>query len=156
MHAGASQATGADIDSFAAAAIKHNARANGRRVTVVRRDVLDEEPPDVEVILAGDCWYEARLARRVLPWLQRARDRGIDVLVGDPGRRYLPVDELVELASYDVRTTTELEDLERTQGRVYALRPARADTEPARGGSGSGRSSEDSPPLVHDSWAVTT
>jgi len=124
MQAGASEAIGADIDSFAAAAIRLNARANGRRLTVVQRDVLDEEPPDVEVILAGDCWYEARLARRVLPWLQRARDRGIDVLVGDPGRRYLPVDELVEIASYDVRTTTELEDLERTQGRVYALRPS--------------------------------
>ena len=80
--------------------------------------------PDVDVILAGDCWYEARLARRVLPWLQRARDRGIDVLVGDPGRRYLPTHELVELATYDVRTTTELEDLERRQGRVYALWPA--------------------------------
>jgi predicted nicotinamide N-methyase len=124
MHAGAAEATGADIDAFAAAAIGINARANGRRVTVVRRDVLDDEPPDVDVILAGDCWYEARLARRVLPWLQRARDRDIDVLVGDPGRRYLPTHELVELATYDVRTTTELEDLERRQGRVYALRAA--------------------------------
>jgi len=124
MHAGAAQATGADIDAFAAAAIELNARANGRRVTVVCRDVLDEDPPDVDVILAGDCWYEAHLAGRVLPWLQRARGRGIDVLVGDPGRRYLPTEELVELASYDVRTTTELEDLERKQGWVYAVRSA--------------------------------
>lgn len=122
MRAGAAEATAADIDAFAAAAIEINARANGRRVTVVRRDVLDEEPPAADLILAGDCFYEAGLARLVLPWLQRARDRGIDVLVGDPGRRYLPTDELVELASYDVRTTTELEDLERKQGRVYALR----------------------------------
>jgi predicted nicotinamide N-methyase len=123
MLAGAAEATGADIDSFAAAAIELNARANGRRVSVVRRDVLDEEPPAVDVILAGDCWYDARLAGRVLPWLQRARDRGIGVLIGDPGRRYLPTDALVELASYEVRTTTELEDLERKQGHVYALRP---------------------------------
>jgi predicted nicotinamide N-methyase len=126
IHAGATEATGADIDAFAAAAIELNARANRCRVSVVRRDVLDEKPPDVDLILAGDCWYDARLAERVLPWLQRARDRGIDVLVGDPGRRYLPTDQLVELASYDVRTTTELEDLERKQGRVYALRPASA------------------------------
>jgi predicted nicotinamide N-methyase len=124
MYVGASAATGADIDPFAAAAIEINTRANGRRVTVVRRDVLDEEPPDVDLILAGDCWYDARLAERVLPWLHRARDRRIEILVGDPGRRYLPTDELVELASYNVRTTTELEDLERRQGRVYALRPA--------------------------------
>jgi predicted nicotinamide N-methyase len=93
-------------------------------VTAVRRDVLDEEPPDADVVLAGDCWYEAGFAGRVLPWLQRARDRGIDVLVGDPGRRYLPTDELVELASYDVRTTTELEDLALKRGAVYALRSA--------------------------------
>ena len=43
--------------------------------------------------------------------------------MGDPGRRYLPVDELVELARYEVRTTTELEDLERKDGRVYTLAP---------------------------------
>ena len=84
--------------------------------------MLDDEPPDVDVVLAGDCWYEAGLAERVLPWLRRARAAGIDVLVGDPGRRYLPADDLVELAAYDVRTTTELEDLERKQGRVYRLR----------------------------------
>jgi len=124
MHVGAAGATAADIDPFAATAIELNARANGYRMTVIRRDVLDEDPPDVDVILAGDWSYEARLAGRVLPWLQQARDRGIDVLVGDPGRRYLPSDELVELASYEVRTTSELEDLELTQGRVYALRPS--------------------------------
>jgi predicted nicotinamide N-methyase len=76
------------------------------------------------VILAGDCWYDARLAERVLPWLRRANDRGIRVVVGDPGRRYLPTDELHELAAYDVRTTTELEDLALKRGYVYAWRSA--------------------------------
>jgi predicted nicotinamide N-methyase len=121
--AGAAVAIGADIDPLAAAAIELNARANRQRVAVLRRDVLDDEPPEADVILAGDCWYEEGLAARVLPWLRRASDRGIDVLVGDPGRRYLPVEKLVELASYEVRTTTELEDLERKQGHVFALRP---------------------------------
>jgi predicted nicotinamide N-methyase len=123
MHAGASTASGADIDAFAATAIELNARANGRRVSAVRRDVLDENPPDVDIILAGDCWYDERLAQRVLQWLYRARALGIDVLTGDPGHRYLPDDEMVELAAYDVRTTTELEDRDRTGSRVYALRP---------------------------------
>jgi predicted nicotinamide N-methyase len=125
MRAGATEASGADIDAFAAAAIGLNARANGARVTVLRRDVLDREPPGAEVILAGDCWYDARLAERVLPWLRRAREHGIDVLIGDPGRRYLPTAELVELARYDVRTTTELEDMDHKDGRVYRLRPPR-------------------------------
>jgi predicted nicotinamide N-methyase len=124
MQAGATEATGADIDAFAAAAIELNARANRQRVTVVQGDVLDDEPPDADIVLAGDCWYDAGLAARVLPWLRRARDREIDVLVGDPGRRFLPADELVELATYEVRTTTELEDLHLTQARVYGLRPA--------------------------------
>jgi predicted nicotinamide N-methyase len=124
MLAGAMETTAADIEPFAAAAIELNARANGCRVAVVRRDVLDEQPPDVDVVLAGDWAYEARLAERVKPWLRRARAGGIDVLVGDPGRRYLPVDELVELASYELRTTTELEDLDLTTVRVYALREA--------------------------------
>jgi predicted nicotinamide N-methyase len=122
MRAGAADASGTDIDPFALAAIRLNARANACRVTVIGRDVLDEPPPEADVILAGDCWYDADLAQRVLPWLQRARDRGIEVLVGDPGRAHLPVDDLMELASFEVRTTSELEDLHRTEARVYGLR----------------------------------
>jgi predicted nicotinamide N-methyase len=122
LRAGASEATGIDIDAFAVAAINLNARANGVRVSTVRRDVLDEDPPDADVVLAADCWYEAGLAARVLPWLRSARDRGADVLVGDPGRRYLPTDDLEEIACYGVRTTTELEDLDRKDARVYRLR----------------------------------
>ena len=122
MLAGASHATAADIDPFAAAAIPLNARANGTRVSVIGRDVLDEDPPDVDVVLAGDCWYEAGLAERATAWLRRVRAAGIEVVLGDPGRRYLPVNSLVELARYDVRTTTVLEDLEKKHGFVYALR----------------------------------
>ena len=121
LEAGASTATGVDIDRFAAAAIDVNARANGRRVAVVRRDVLDEDAPDADVILAGDWSYEAGLAERMLPWLRRAQASGIEIIVGDPGRRYLPTDALRELARFDVRTTTELEDLDHQDGRVYAL-----------------------------------
>jgi len=127
MLVGASAAVGADIDPFAAAAIALNARANDRRVAVVRRDVLDDEPPQVDVVLAADCWYEALLADRVMPWLRRAHERGIDVLVGDPGRRYLPVGDLVELAAYEVRTTTALEDMDRKRAAVFALAPAGRD-----------------------------
>ncbi len=119
---GASDVTAADVDSFAAAAIRLNAAVNGCRIGVVYRDILDEEPPDTDVLIAADCWYEGRLAERVLPWLQRARDRGIEVLVGDPNRDYLPASHLVELARYQVRTTSELDDLAKTNGWVYALR----------------------------------
>jgi predicted nicotinamide N-methyase len=119
--AGASSVTAVDIDRFAVAAAELNARANHTPISVVRRDVLDDEPPDADVVLAGDTWYEGGLATRVLPWLRRARDAGLDVIVGDPKRHYLPTAELVELARYDVRTTTELEDLDQKVGYVYRL-----------------------------------
>ncbi len=122
MRTGAASAAAADVDRFAAAAIALNAHANRRRVAVIHGDVLDDEPPDADVILAGDCWYEASLAARVRPWLRRAGESGIDVLVGDPRRRYLPEDDLVEIAAYDVRTTTELEDLAVKRGSVFTLR----------------------------------
>jgi predicted nicotinamide N-methyase len=129
--AGAAAVTAADIDPIAVAAIKLNARANGCRIAVTARDVLDETPPDVDVVLAGDCWYEAGLAARVTPWLHRVNAHGTDVLAGDPGRRYFPIDALRELAVYEVRTTTELEDLEYKVARVYAMREPATEAESA-------------------------
>ncbi len=119
--AGAAHVNAIDIDPFAAAAIALNARANGCRIEVTRRDALAERAPEVDVLLAGDCWYEAELAGRVLPWLREARIHGIEVLVGDPGRAYLPTAALVEVAAYDVRTTSDVEDLRFTTAKVYRL-----------------------------------
>jgi predicted nicotinamide N-methyase len=121
MRAGAAEAVAVDIDPRGVAAIRINARANDCRVTAIEREALAEPPPDTDIILAADCWYEAPLADRVLPWLRRSRSAGVDVLIGDPGRRYLPLNELVELATYDVRTTTELEDLDHNRAKVYAF-----------------------------------
>jgi predicted nicotinamide N-methyase len=119
--AGASSVTGADIDPFAEAALARNARENGVRIAFTARDLLDDEPPDVDVLLAGDTWYEGPLAERVLPWLQAAARRGTRVLVGDPGRRYLPAGRLVPLATYEVRTTTRLEDHDVVRATVFTL-----------------------------------
>ena len=124
LQAGAAGVTANDIDPFAEAAVRLNARANQVRVDFVRGDLLDDAPPEADVVLAGDCWDEATLAQRVTPWLRRAVAQGSRVLIGDPGRRYLPTSELVELAVFEVRTTTELEDLVLKQGRVFELKPA--------------------------------
>jgi predicted nicotinamide N-methyase len=122
VRAGAEVAA-ADIDPFAEAAVGLNARANGVHLDFIGRDLLDEEPPDVEVLLAADTWYESPFAGLVLPWLRAASDRGIRVLVGDPGRRYLPTESLVRVAAYDVETTTQLEDRAVVRGRVFTLAP---------------------------------
>jgi predicted nicotinamide N-methyase len=121
MRLGAAKSSGIDIDPFAEAAVALNARANGVKVGFIGRDVLDDDPPDADVLLAGDTWYESPLAERVLPWLRRVAARGTRVLVGDPGRRYLPADDFVALATYDVHTTTQLEDREVLPARVFTL-----------------------------------
>jgi predicted nicotinamide N-methyase len=124
---GAIDVTAIDVDPFAVEAVRLNARANRVRLDVGGRDVLDEPPPAVDVVLAGDCWYEAGLADRVSAWLTAAADGGSEVLVGDPGRRYLTLPGLDEVATYEVRTTTELEDLAQKTARVHRLvRPDRA------------------------------
>ena len=133
--AGAAHVRAVDIDPFAEAAVALNARANHVHVTYATRDLLDEPPPAVDVLLAADTWYEGPLAERVLPWLQTAAAAGTRVLVGDPGRKYLPPAAdagLVELAASPVRTTTTLEDREIVHGRVFVLSPQGPDHEEQR------------------------
>jgi predicted nicotinamide N-methyase len=120
--AGAARVIASEIDPIATAAIGLNARGNGVRVAISRHDLLEGEIPDnVDVILAGDLWYESGLAARVTAWLLRASGTGITVLVGDPGRRYLPSELLDPIAHYGVRTTTELEDMALKTAGVYRL-----------------------------------
>ena len=120
VRAGASDVTAADTDSMAEAAIRRNARLNYARVRFVGQDLLLGEPPDVDVVLAGDVCYDKDMTAAVLPWLRRASDRGACVLLGDPGRTYLPRD-VVPLASYDMPTTRDLEGVTSRNVGVYAL-----------------------------------
>ena len=120
---GATSVVAADTDPLATAAIELNARPNGVRVTVVRRDLLSGPPPGVDVVLAGDVCYQAPMAGRVLPWLEAAAQDGARILLGDPGRAYLP-SGLELVARYDVRTSRELEDAPRKPSAVYAISAA--------------------------------
>ncbi len=123
MRAGALSAIAADIDGFSGAAVALNARANGVTVFFTDRDLLDANPPDVDLILAGDICYERPLAARILAWLRIAHERGTRVLIGDPGRAYLPRRGLVRLAEYEVPTTRELEDTVVKRAGVYTFCP---------------------------------
>ena len=63
------------VDVFALAAIGLDVRANGYRVNVAGRDVLDGHRP-MPTWSGRQLWFDAELARSVLPWLERARHRG--------------------------------------------------------------------------------
>jgi predicted nicotinamide N-methyase len=119
--AGAASVSASDVDPYAIAAIELNARANHCRLDAHRQDAYAADPPDADIVLAGDTWYDADLASRALPWLHRVRAAGLDVIVADPGRSHLPREALVELTSYPVRTTSDLEDLGFRRAAVYRL-----------------------------------
>jgi predicted nicotinamide N-methyase len=121
MKAGATSALASDIDPFCEAAVALNAEANGVEVAFTIRDLLEDDAPDVDVILAGDICYEWPLASRVREWLEAAHHRGVRVLLGDPGRAYLPREGLLRLAHYEVQTTRELEDQEVRSTGVFTF-----------------------------------
>ena len=124
MQAGAASVLCADIDPFCGAAVTLNAEANGVTLGFTDADLLDAPPPDVDVICAGDVFYEQPMADRVLAWLTEAAGRGTRVLVGDPLRTYFPKSGFDLLAEYAVPTTRELEDDAVKRTRVWTLTPA--------------------------------
>ncbi len=120
MKAGGRSVEAADIDGFAIAAIGLNAQANGVMVNVVADDLLAAPSSrGWDVVLAGDIFYERDTADRALAFLRDARARGADVLIGDPGRTYLPRERLKKLAEYNVPVTRELEDAEIKRTTVW-------------------------------------
>jgi len=103
--AGAARVVASEIDPFGHAAIAVNAEANGVAPVTVVGDVLGERPPSVDVVLAGDVCYDREMSERVLPWVEAARAQGAEVLLGDPGRPYVPAARLERVATFDVPDT---------------------------------------------------
>jgi predicted nicotinamide N-methyase len=117
--AGAAPVTANDVDPLSLAAAEANAAANGVELRTVEADLLDTVP-EQRVILAGDVFYSSAMAGRVLPFLRRAADGGALVLVGDPGRAYLPAGLLRE-ATYEVPVTESLEGMPVRTTTVWRL-----------------------------------
>jgi predicted nicotinamide N-methyase len=121
MQAGAASALAVDIDAFAAHAAELNAALNGVRVHTSSDDPLGRAT-DADVILVGDLFYDRDLSPRVLAWLIEQQAAGKAVLIGDPGRTYLPRDKLEQIAAYDIPVTRALEDAEVKRAAVWRLR----------------------------------
>ncbi len=129
--AGAAPVTPSETDPLAVAAITLNARVNRVRLEPVLGDLLDAPgPPGVapadaapaDVVLAGDAFYDRAMAGLMLPFLERARQAGALVLVGDPGRAYLPRDRFEQVTTYDVPVERVIEDTEVKTTTVWRLR----------------------------------
>ena len=118
--AGAARVEAADIDGFALAAMDLNAAANGVTIEPVGVDQIGTDR-GWHTVLAGDICYERTLAERVMTWLASLAARGAVVLIGDPGRSYLPKQRLTHLATYQVPVTRELEDRDIKATSVWRL-----------------------------------
>jgi predicted nicotinamide N-methyase len=108
--AGADPVLAAEIDPFATAAIAANAALNEAEVATTTRDLVGTGQTRWEIVTAGDVCYERAMADRVISWLRALAGRGALVLLGDPGRAYLPAAGLRQRARYRVPTSRELED----------------------------------------------
>ncbi|WP_419829568.1 class I SAM-dependent methyltransferase [Methylobacterium sp.] len=120
--AGARHVVASDLDPFAVAAIGINAAANGvaGRIAPVSADLLGTRP-EADLVLAADVFYERDLAQAVTAWLIDLQAGGVTVLIGDPGRTYLPRERLECLATYAVPVSRALEDAEIKQSHVWRL-----------------------------------
>jgi predicted nicotinamide N-methyase len=128
--AGAASVVASDTDARARTAIALNAADNGVTLEVVG-DVVgpvdSDEPDDVEldvdVVLAGDVFYEQPMARFMERFCDEAVAAGVDVLVGDPGREYLPRRRCTALAVHEVSGTADLEGAPTTRATVWRFDP---------------------------------
>lgn len=119
--AGAAHVLAADIDPWAAHAVQLNADANEVSVAFNGSDLVDT-PVACEVVLAGDVFYDRDFAATLVRWFGKLVESGVDVIVGDPGRYYLPKDRLECLASYEVPVTRALEDSEVKRTTVWRFK----------------------------------
>jgi predicted nicotinamide N-methyase len=116
--AGAAQVTCIDIDSYAEAAAGLNADLNSVEIEL-RTDNLVGNIPDVDVILAGDVFYDRSFAAELLPWFETCAQAGIDIYIGDPSRSYFPKSGFALLETYEVPVTRALEDAEIKRTTVW-------------------------------------
>jgi predicted nicotinamide N-methyase len=121
--AGAKSVLAADVDPYAVAATGLNAEVNGVEVETVLGDLTAGAPPAMDAVLVGDLFYEEELARRVTAFLDRCLAAGIDVLVGDPWRAFLPRARLELLAEYPGGDFGSGAQGELASNAVFAFRP---------------------------------
>jgi predicted nicotinamide N-methyase len=116
--AGASAVLAADIDPWTETAIRLNAALNEADIAFTGLDLVGK-PVEADVLLAGDVFYDRAFADLLVPWFRELTEKGVSVLVGDPGRAYLPKDRLRAEATYQVPVTRALEDSEVKKTTVW-------------------------------------
>jgi len=119
MKAGAADVTAVDIDPFALHAMQLNAALNQVSITPMHGVDMTKVPKNIDLILTGDVCYQQAMTVQIMRWLWLCVGAGIRVIMGDPGRAYVPESGLTELASYTVPTTHEVESVDSRVVKVW-------------------------------------
>lgn len=120
--AGATHVLAVDSDADAVAAAEANAAANAVTIECLHADLLDGAPIHADVVLVGDLFYDRSVAARATAFLERCAEGGAQVLVGDPGRAFLPLDRLERIADYPARDFGDSGEDE-NRASVFSFRP---------------------------------
>jgi predicted nicotinamide N-methyase len=110
-----------DIDPWAETAVRLNAAANEVSVDFDAADLVGQDVV-ADVVLAGDVFYDCAFADAIVPWFEWLSGEGKEILVGDPGRAYLPKKRLELCATYEVPVTRALEDSEIKKTTVWRFK----------------------------------
>lgn len=101
-----------DIDPLAISATQLNAETNRVLLDTKCEDIVGSRP-DVDIVVAGDIFYERAAAERFAAWF---RSLDIRVIAADPARNHVP--EATEIARYEVPTSIDLESVTMRVARV--------------------------------------
>jgi len=122
--AGAVAIIAVDVDPYAIAATRLNTDLNGMGVDTWLRDAvgaLAGQEVEWDVVMVGDLFFEQPLAQELEAWLRDLRHQGVEILIGDPQRTYLPRQGLENIATYVVQTTSSLEDSDLRNASVWRI-----------------------------------
>ena len=120
-HAGARYVTANDVDPWAVATARIAAVRQQLQIQVLLAD-LTKQPAAVdafEVLLCSDMAYERRMTPKYGALLQRAKNRGMQVLVADAGRTYFDPTGLRLLTQYELEVPRDLEGVDMRTARVF-------------------------------------
>lgn len=112
--------TAVELDPLAAAATQLNAALNQVSVEARVANVVGSDE-GWDLVLAGDVFYERAPSGAIATWLSKLAGRGATVLIGDPGRAFLPTG-LTELLRYHVHTSVDWEGVPERDPRVLQMK----------------------------------
>jgi predicted nicotinamide N-methyase len=97
-----------------------NAHLNGatKRITLVTANAISHDFTPYDLILVGDVCYTRGESSELVEHLRTA---AVPVLLGDPGRQFLPREDIDQVATYPVETSRELEADSCTQASIWRM-----------------------------------